>query len=121
MPAGRPRKQLNENQIFELASIHCTDNEMAAVLDCDVDTLRDNYSAIIQKGRETGKMSLRRAQFKIALSNDKNALGMLIWLGKQLLEQHEKSTISLENVTDKVFEQEARRRLETIKQLEADA
>lgn len=81
--AGRPKKDIDQKQLFELAKMQCTQNEMAAVLNCHPDTLRDNYSSIMEKGAETGKMSLRRKQYKLA---DKSA-AMGIWLGKQYLGQ----------------------------------
>lgn len=62
---------------------------MASILDCSTDTLRDNYSHIIEKGRENGKMSLRRAQFKKAVEDGNVA--MQIWLGKQYLDQRDKT------------------------------
>jgi hypothetical protein len=40
----------------------------------------------LAKGREDIKMTLRRAQIKLALSGNAT---MLIWLGKQLLSQEE--------------------------------
>lgn len=85
MPAGRPKKVICPKQVFELAKIQCTMKEMAAVIDCHVDTLRDNYSNEIQRGREYGKFNLRRNQIKLA---EKNAI-MAIWLGKQYLGQRD--------------------------------
>ena len=84
--AGRPKKELDAEQIRELASIQCTDSEIAAVMRVHVDTIRDNYSTIIKEGREDGKKSLRRAQFKKALEGNP---AMLIWLGKFYLGQKE--------------------------------
>ena len=91
MPAGRPRKELDEEQIKELASIQCTDTEIAAVMRCSVDTLSRNYADLIQEGREHGKSSLRRAQFKKALEGNP---AMLIWLGKFYLGQKEEITFT---------------------------
>lgn len=83
---GRPRKELDIEQIKELAHIQCTDTEIAAVMRCSVATLHDNFFEIIKEGREHGKMSLRRAQFKKALEGNP---AMLIWLGKFYLGQKE--------------------------------
>jgi len=91
MPAGRPKKELDAEQIKELALIQCTDSEIAAVMRVNVDTIRDNYSAIIKEGREHGKSSLRRAQFKKALEGNP---AMLIWLGKFYLGQKEEITFT---------------------------
>lgn len=94
MPAGRPKLKLNEAQIKELASIQCTMAEIAAVMNCCVDTLTDNYSEMIKMARESGKSSLRRAQYKAAMGG---SVPMLIWLGKVLLGQHEEITLTATN------------------------
>ncbi len=51
---GRPRKLLNEKQIEELAKIQCTRKEIAAVMDCDVELLREHYSSLIENGSQKG-------------------------------------------------------------------
>jgi len=94
MPAGL--KDIDERQVRELALIHCTYKEMAAVIGCHVDTLRDRFSNVIEEGRESGKTSLRRAQFKAALKGNSR---MLIWLGKQYLEQSERIEIEAGDIT----------------------
>ena len=52
---------------------------MAAVLGCDEKTLSNRFSQVIKEGRETGKMSLKRKQWEVAMSGN---VTMLIWLGK---------------------------------------
>lgn len=68
-----------------------TQEEIAVFLDISVRTLqRDKeFCRIYKKGLESGKMSLRRKQFKLA---EKNAT-MGIWLGKQYLNQKDKQQI----------------------------
>ena len=88
---GRPRMVLNEQgkQLIEaLAKIMCTDEEIAACLDTTPKTLlnannRQAYYECYKKGRENGKASLRRTQFKLA---EKSA-AMAIFLGKNYLGQ----------------------------------
>ena len=84
--AGRPKKVLDERQIRELAALGCSMVEIGIVMGAHADTIRDNYSAAMSEGRENGKISLRRAQMKLAL--DGNAQ-MLIWLGRFYLNQRE--------------------------------
>jgi hypothetical protein len=86
---GRPQAEsdISEEAIFKLASICCTMNEIAAVSGLSVDTLERRFADTIKSGREVGKASLRREQFRMALSGNAT---MLIWLGKQLLEQTDK-------------------------------
>ncbi len=81
---GLRKRVVPPKDIYELASIGCTDREIARWFDMDENTLRYNFSDILEKGREDLKHSLRRAQIKLALQG--NAV-MLIWLGKNLLGQ----------------------------------
>lgn len=86
---GRPAAKLpsTEEAIFRLAEIDCTYAEIAAVLGITVQSLAKTYTQIIKAGREHGKQSLKRAQFKTALKGNPQ---MLIWLGKQRLGQRDK-------------------------------
>jgi len=86
---GRPATKLpsTEEAIFRLAEIDCTYAEIAAVLGITVQSLAKTYAQIIKAGREHGKQSLKRAQFKTALKGNPQ---MLIWLGKQRLGQRDK-------------------------------
>ena len=103
---GRPRKVLTEEAlklIESLAHIMCTDEEIAGILDVSVDTLlnEDNkglFRSAIEKGKQGGKASLRREQWKLA---QKGNASMLIWLGKQWLGQTDKveQTTSFEDLT----------------------
>ena len=85
-PGGRPKKKLDYEIVSKLASIQCTEEEIASVLDVSVRTLqRDReFCRVYKKSLEAGRISVRRAQFKKALAGDTS---MLIWLGKQLLGQ----------------------------------
>ena len=47
---GRPRLQLDEEQIINLAKINCTMNEIASVMKCSVDSLERNFADIIKRG-----------------------------------------------------------------------
>jgi len=83
---GRPHKKIDLEKLKELALIQCTNQEIAASLKIDVDTLHDNYSDLLQKYREEGHCSLRRAQWKKAMEGNP---AMLIWCGKFFLGQKE--------------------------------
>ena len=84
-PGGRPKKELDYELIDRLASIQCTQEEIASFLSVSVRTLQrdEEFCRIYKKGIDNGKMSLRRKQWKLA---DKNPT-MAIWLGKQYLGQ----------------------------------
>lgn len=89
---GKPKKELNKRQILELAKIQCTLSEIAAVMDCSPDTISDNYSSLIKKGREIGKESLRRAQWNKGVKEGNTQ--MLIWLGRFHLGQKEEMVLN---------------------------
>lgn len=88
---GSPRLILNnrgKEMVEKLASLMCTDEEIAGVLEVSVDTLTNNnnkeaFSEYKIKGQSRGKLSLRRYQFKLA---EKSA-PMAIFLGKNYLGQ----------------------------------
>ena len=82
---GRPKLDIDPEQVTRLARLHCTMLEMASFFGCHIDTLRDNFSNEIDKGRAEGNISLRRKQWQMAV--EKGNVVMLIWLGKQMLGQ----------------------------------
>ena len=81
---GLRRKVVIPKDVYELAALGCSDREIARWFDIDINTLRYNFTNILEKGREDLKHSLRRAQIKLALSGNAT---MLIWLGKNILGQ----------------------------------
>lgn len=83
--AGRPKKEIDYNVVEKLASIQCTQEEIANFLELSVRTLQrdEEFCRIYKKGMDNGKMSLRRIQFKLAEKNT----SMAIFLGKQYLGQ----------------------------------
>jgi DNA-binding CsgD family transcriptional regulator len=89
---ARPRLEIDERQVLELARIQCTYEEMAAVLGCSTKTLQRHYVHLIEKGRLEGKSSLRRSQFTAAHNG---SAVLLVWLGKQHLGQTDKITTTV--------------------------
>ena len=85
-PRGRPKKQVDEHIIFELARLMCTNQEIAHVLGISNNTLTDRYRHVLDEGRADAKISLRREQFRKAMEGN---VQMLIWLGRQYLNQVE--------------------------------
>lgn len=81
---GRPKKKIDERQIFELAKIHCTVEEISAVIGCHKDTIYARFSDALQRGHNAGQMSLKRKMHEKALSGNGDT-SMLIWLSKQRL------------------------------------
>ena len=89
---GRPRIQFDLVELGKLGAMGCTDNEIAAFFDCTRETVAQrkkndpDFSYALEKGRENGKSSLRRMQWKAAQGGN---ITMQIWLGKQLLGQRD--------------------------------
>ena len=92
---GRPKKKIDYAQVEELASIFCTQQEIASVMDVSLRTLQndENFYIHYKKGLEHAKMSLRRKQFKLAEKNT----AMAIFLGKNYLGQKDVQTIDAEH------------------------
>lgn len=91
---GRPKlilNQLGKEIVESVAQCHCTEEEIASILDVSIETLKtkanaEAFSECIKRGQEYGKASLRRWQFEKAKKGDSV---MLIWLGKQYLGQRD--------------------------------
>lgn len=83
------------NTISKLASLQCTNVDMAAFLGVCEKTFQtfkkenEKVNEAIEIGKGKGRISLRRKQSKLA---DKNA-SMAIWLGKQYLGQKDEVLI----------------------------
>jgi hypothetical protein len=102
--AGRPKSIIDYELVEKLAHIQCTQEEIANIIGVSTKTLQrdDEFCRIYKKGMDFGKSSLRRFQWKAA---EKGNTSMLIWLGKQYLQQKEpKQDISLDTNQDVVNE-----------------
>lgn len=87
---GRPPKQIDLNQVKQLAALQCTDSEICSVLGVSQDTFArrkadPEFAQAIVDGKEMGKVSLRRMQWNMAKGN----ATLLIWLGKNYLNQRD--------------------------------
>jgi len=87
---ARPKKTIDKDMVLKLATMHCTNVEIASFFECDVKTITNRFSKILTIGREQGKLRLRQLQWKAAT---KGNIKMLIWLGKQYLGQTENMKI----------------------------
>lgn len=98
---GRPRKEIDLEDLRRAVEIHCTQEECAHLFDMTADTLSERlkeygyegFSDFYKKHQSEGKRSLRRAQWEAA-TEDKNPT-MLVWLGKQYLGQKDSQEVEL--------------------------
>lgn len=96
---GRPQKPIDWDQVDKLCRMFCTGDEIAGFLGISYDTLYHRvkaekgmtFSEYFKRHSGVGKIALRRKQFEIATSGN---VSMLIWLGKQYLNQAEKQELS---------------------------
>lgn len=104
---GRPKIKINWEELDKLCEIQCTLVEISNWFSCSEDTIEnrvkeekgETFSEYYKKKASKGKMSLRRKQIEVANTGN---VTMLIWLGKQYLEQKDKQDVSLKDVSVKV-------------------
>ena len=87
--SGKPKK-IDESLLKWMAKRQCTQAEMAEALGVHADTLRNRFSAQLAKWRSVGKTRLRAMQWRRCR---KGSDSMLIHLGKQYLDQSDKTQI----------------------------
>lgn len=88
--AGRPKKEIDWDQVRKLCYIQCTQGEIADILKVHVQTLdaacqRDHsieFSDYYKMHTSEGKASLRRTMYKTAMRGNPT---MQIWLSKNYL------------------------------------
>lgn len=102
MTAGRKKVPIPWERVDEYLIAHCDGKEIAAAIGCHPQTL---YEAVRREKQEDwcdyahrlygqGRQLLRAAQFKKALEGH---YGMLVWLGKQYLNQYDRQAIAVKN------------------------
>lgn len=87
------RKQIAIDQrlVEDLAAIGCTDAEISAICRVSERTIQRRCREAIDIGRARLKSSLKRKQVELALDGN---VAMLIWLGKQYLDQRDRQDVA---------------------------
>ena len=98
---GRPKIDIDEEQLRRLAGMQCTYEEIAAFFECHPNTIRNRFKEIIEQERLKARASLRREMFRSALDGDQR---MQVWLSKQYLGMAEKTEHSGETLNPLVIE-----------------
>ena len=101
---GRPPIPIDQKQFENLCAMQCTEEEIAAWFKCSIDTINNwckkvydkTFSDTYKVYSANGKISLRRAQMKLA---EKSA-AMAIFLGKNMLGQTDKMEQTVMEVED---------------------
>lgn len=120
---ARPRAEINQEEFEKLCGLQCTKEEICdwfSITDKTLDawckrTYEQSFSVIFEKKRVRGKISLRRAQFKLA---EKSA-AMAIFLGKNYLGQTDKQEIVSSTIDEKT-RQEVEKLIEKIGEKDTD-
>lgn len=125
MGAGRPRVPISKVEFEKLCFLQCSVTEIAGWFGCSQDTINDfcrreyggrNFAETFKEYSQGGKISLRRAQFKLA----ERSSAMAIWLGKQYLGQTERIEYTTDAVKPleiefkRVGREESKKRLEEL-------
>ena len=92
---ARPKIEINWTTVNNMCAIHCTGEEIASVIGVSYDTIERrvksefnmSFAEYIKKHSASGKTSLRRKQYEVAMKGNTT---MLVWLGKQYLGQTDK-------------------------------
>jgi hypothetical protein len=94
---GRPRIQFDLQMVEALGRLGATAEEMAHILPASQSTIEHRMSdresgfyKAYNKGRATLNASLRRKQIELAMGGHPT---LLIWLGKQLLDQRDRADL----------------------------
>lgn len=101
---ARPHKEIDKKQFESLCGLQCTLEEICGFFDVTDKTLNGwckrtygvSFSEVFRQKRGMGKISLRRAQFRLA---EKNA-NMAIWLGKQYLGQADTTELESQKIRE---------------------
>lgn len=88
---ARPKLEIDEKLVELMASWGCKTEEIAAHFKCSVDTIDRRFAELLAKGRADLRTSLR--QWQLAAAKKGNP-ALLIWLGKQMLDQKDRQEIA---------------------------
>lgn len=94
---GRPPTPIDTATLRRVASLGATIPELATALGVPSRTLQHRIEAdpeireALEEGRNAGRLTLRRMQWQQAQSGNPT---MLIWLGKQMLNQRDRAELS---------------------------
>jgi len=90
--AGRPRIDINAEEVGKLARLGATNIEIAGFFGCSDDTITRNFAENLVKGRSSRKIRLRQIQWTAAENGN---VTMMIFLGKSELHQTDRSEITM--------------------------
>ena len=84
---GRPRKEFDPDDIYQMAKEGCSVDDIATELGCSDNHIYNHYYDVFKEGQAAGRRAIHRKQFEKAMEGD---AGMLRWLGSNRLGQSDK-------------------------------
>jgi len=104
--AGRRPVHIDLIELEKLCSIQCTDEDLAGFFGVTTRTIenrrkKSEFREAMERGRAKGRVSVRRAQFKLL---EKGDAGTAKWLGKQYLGQRDITPVELTGANGKPVE-----------------
>lgn len=90
---GRNKVVIDPSDVQRLAELHVPVADMARFFGVPVDTLTYNFKDVIDISKELTKQRLRKKQIDLALEGN---VTLLIWLGKNLLNQQETPEVEID-------------------------
>lgn len=91
---GRPLADIDEKTVYGMAMIGATNTEIAQICGVEEGTIRNRFKDTLAAARANLKRKLRRTQIAKALEGNPT---MLIWLGKQMLNQRDRSDVTTDD------------------------
>lgn len=85
---ARPKIPIDAEEVEKLAGLNCSTEEIGSFFNVSADTIQRRFAVALKRGRAVINTSLKRQQYKLAMDGN---VTLLIWLGKQLLGQADKS------------------------------
>ena len=92
---GDNKRVVVPQDVESLAKSWASYKELAEYFQVKENTFRDHFRENVEKARALTKIALRRKQIEVALSGNTS---MLIWLGKNILEQSDSPLVEIENI-----------------------
>src|ERR1700740_578450 len=89
---ARPKKVIDPKKVQRLANIGCPPEEIAAALDCGVNTIKRRFWPVVQKGRLYCQQTVRSLLMKKAREG---CVPVIIFLGKSICGLRENDPISI--------------------------
>ena len=101
---ARPKIKIDEDEVARLALLNCHTRTIAKILGYSENTIRRRCGALIEEKRAEHRAELRKAQYeKATIGKD---AGLLMFLGKNELDQTDKQIIVDETQVKELSESE---------------